>query len=180
MALRPYSRDTMSSFWDWPHEREMPRRHQRLPVLVDQHFGVALSEEDMFPSGFQYLDRPRRDFGRQQTGSSEVSNNKNEFKVMLDVKHFSPKDIEVKTLDGRVVEIKAKHEEKMDDHGFISREFSRKYVLPEDVQVEDIQTNLSKDGVLTISVPKLAIEEGKPSEKKIPIKMGLTESGKSH
>ena len=56
-------------------------------------------------------------------------NDDKEFKVMVDVSHFTPEEISVKTSDNRLV-ITGKHEEKQDEHGFIKREFTRQYLLP--------------------------------------------------
>lgn len=63
--------------------------------------------------------------------------------------------------------ITASHEEKMDQHGFVSRSFSRRYILPKDVDPERFTSNLSPDGILTIEAPKKMIEG--PKEKAIPI-----------
>ena len=41
----------------------------------------------------------------------QVSNTNEEFKINLDVAHFKPEEIKVKTLDNKIV-IHAKHEEK--------------------------------------------------------------------
>lgn len=72
---------------------------------------------------------------------------------MLDVSHFSPEEITVKTVD-RCVSVSAKHQERMDEHGFVSREFTRRYQLPEDALPESVSSTLSADGVLTVTAPK--------------------------
>lgn len=59
----------------------------------------------------------------------QVTHDDKEFRVRLDVNHFSPEEITVKTVENRVL-IHAKHEEKQDEHGFIQREFTRQYLLP--------------------------------------------------
>ena len=56
-------------------------------------------------------------------------NTTDEFRVNLDVAHFKPEEIQVKTIDNKIV-IHAKHEEKEDEHGFIMREFQRSYLHP--------------------------------------------------
>ena len=71
----------------------------------------------------------------------------------MDVQQFAPSEIVVKT-QNNVVLVEGKHEEKQDEHGFISRHFVRKYVLPSDIEVSNITSSLSSDGVLTISAPK--------------------------
>lgn len=41
-----------------------------------------------------------------------------------------------------------------DDHGFVSREFLRKYRVPAGVDPANITSSLSSDGVLTITAPR--------------------------
>uniref|UniRef100_A0A672GDN3 Alpha-crystallin B chain n=1 Tax=Salarias fasciatus TaxID=181472 RepID=A0A672GDN3_SALFA len=41
-----------------------------------------------------------------------------------------------------------------DDHGYVSREFLRKYRLPAGVSSADVKSSLSSDGVLTITAPR--------------------------
>lgn len=52
-----------------------------------------------------------------------------------------------------------------DDHGFVSREFVRKYKLPAGVTSADVTSSLSIDGVLTITVPRVSLS----TERSIPI-----------
>ncbi|XP_067910075.1 crystallin, alpha B, b isoform X1 [Heterodontus francisci] len=78
---------------------------------------------------------------------------KDKFTIHLDVKHFTPEEIRVKIL-GDFVEIQAQHEERQDEHGYISREFHRKYKVPAGVDPTLITCSLSADGVLTISGPR--------------------------
>lgn len=49
--------------------------------------------------------------------------------VILDVQQFTPNEITVKTTDKHII-VEGKHEEKADEHGYISRHFVRRYQLP--------------------------------------------------
>lgn len=80
--------------------------------------------------------------------------NKDNFQVVLDVQHFKLEEIEVKIVDDRLV-VAGKHEDKKDDHGWVSRQFVHKYELPKDINVERLISNLSSNGVLTIMAPKM-------------------------
>jgi crystallin alpha B len=73
--------------------------------------------------------------------------------VILDVQQFAPSEITVKTLDNTVI-VEGKHEEKQDEHGFVSRHFVRRYILPKDIEVNNVVSSLSSDGVLTVTAPK--------------------------
>ncbi|GIY92840.1 protein lethal(2)essential for life [Caerostris extrusa] len=94
----------------------------------------------------------------------------NSFKIMLNVKHFKPNEIEVKTVDNFVV-IHGKHDEKADHHGLITREFTRRYKLPDDVCPEQVSSMLTPNGVLVIKAPRKRPELPK-NERIIPITIG--------
>ena len=150
-----------------------PFEHSRPTRMLDQHFGLGLDPEDFFapliprelrhlmrcPAG--YL-RPWRSAASQRDSGSTVCRDKDKFQVNLDVQQFKPEEISVKVAKN-VVTVEGKHEEKEDEHGFISRHFVRKYVLPEDHDADKIESKLSSDGVLTITAPrvKAAVEEGR-------------------
>lgn len=74
--------------------------------------------------------------------------------VILDVQQFLPEEITVKTVGNNNIIVEAKHEERQDEHGFVSRHFVRRYVLPPSHDVINITSSLSSDGVLTITAPK--------------------------
>lgn len=99
----------------------------------------------------QFFGRAGRNFGAFYR-AERAKPVKDGFQVSLDVKHFQPNEISVKIENNSVV-VNAKHEEKPDDQGFISREFTRRYVLPDGFKAEDVTSTLSSDGVLTIKAP---------------------------
>ncbi|XP_052859773.1 protein lethal(2)essential for life-like [Anopheles cruzii] len=152
----------------WDDEWDRPLWNSR---LLDQHFGRGVTGDDLLtalshPSG-RYM-RPWHSScvaNNRDTGSTvNVTNDK--FQINLDVQHFAPEEISVKYVDKSVI-VEGKHEEKQDDHGYISRHFVRRYMLPAGHNESDIASSLSSDGILTISCPRKAIEQ-KP-EKSIPI-----------
>ncbi|XP_026550012.1 alpha-crystallin B chain-like [Notechis scutatus] len=53
-----------------------------------------------------------------------------------------------------------------DEHGFVAREFNRKYRIPADVDPLTITSSLSSDGVLTVNGPRKL--KGIP-ERSIPV-----------
>lgn len=64
--------------------------------------------------------------------------------------------------------VEGKHEEREDDHGYISRHFVRRYKMPKDYDPNKVASSLSSDGVLTVSIPKPAVAD-KSNEKVIQI-----------
>jgi crystallin alpha B len=71
------------------------------------------------------------------------------------------------TTVGQQLVIEGKHEEKSDEHGQIERHFVRKVLLPKDVHADKVVSHLTSEGVLTVSVPKLALNA--PQSRTVPI-----------
>nr|XP_034170830.1 protein lethal(2)essential for life-like [Osmia lignaria] len=150
-------------FSNWWEGLDRPHR------LFDQNFGLPLSPEDLPTTLVPYdpevmVLRPRRRglrrfqpyeraLERKTSGTSTVQADRNKFQVTLDVQQFAPEEVTVKVV-GKNVIIEGKHEEKQDEHGWISRQFVRKYLVPEQCDIDQIQSSLSSDGVLTITAPR--------------------------
>ncbi|XP_013782538.1 protein lethal(2)essential for life-like [Limulus polyphemus] len=152
---------------DWWDTWDFPTR------IADQHFGLGLHDSDIFPPTLyhSYYRQPRRQVSSQaSSGLSQVKNEADKFQVLLDVSHFAPNEINVKTVENFVV-IEGKHQEKPDEHGFVSRQFVRRYMLPKEVDPETVQSSLSSDGILTIEAPKKALEGEQPNERVVQIQM---------
>ncbi|KAH1011315.1 hypothetical protein HUJ04_000716 [Dendroctonus ponderosae] len=86
------------------------------------------------------------------------------FQAKIDVQQFKPEEISVKLNNDNTITVEGKHEEKQDEHGFVSRHFVRRYKLPEDCDFKKLKSALSSDGVLSISAPK------KPEQKQVEYK----------
>nr|AHE77375.1 small heat shock protein [Lissorhoptrus oryzophilus] len=167
MSMLPY-------FFDTPLYDPSYIRPSR---MFHQHFGLGLDPEDLLqplnlnnrilsrtPAGYM---RNWQSRAAQQDAGSLVSFDKDKFQANLDVQQFKPEEITVKITGDNVLTIEGKHEEKEDEHGYISRHFVRRYVLPKNYDIEKVETKLSSDGVLSITAPSL---EGKAVEhKSIPI-----------
>ncbi|CAL7948315.1 unnamed protein product [Xylocopa violacea] len=172
MSLLPM---LFSSWWE-----DLDRPHR----LFDQHFGLSLSPDDL-PASLSPLDtdvlvlRPRRcglrryqpyerALERKSSGTSTVQADKNKFQVTLDVQQFAPEEISVKVI-GKNVLVEGKHEEKQDEHGWISRQFVRKYLVPEQCDIDELKSSLSSDGVLTIVAPRKETDPQAQKERVIKI-----------
>ncbi|CAL8103093.1 unnamed protein product [Orchesella dallaii] len=103
----------------------------------------------------------------QSLAAQRAEQKKDKFEVKLDVQQFAPEELDVKMAKNCLV-VEGKHEEKQDEHGFISRHFVRRYQLPEDVKAETITCNLSSDGFLCLSAPRM-IEQKPTAERTVPI-----------
>ncbi|NXB51809.1 HSPB1 protein, partial [Leucopsar rothschildi] len=105
-------------FRDWYHGSR----------LFDQSFGMPHIPEDWYkwPSGSAWPGYFRLLPRESALMPAPIRQTADSWKVTLDVNHFAPEELVVKTKDN-IVEITGKHEEKQDEHGFISRCFTRKY-----------------------------------------------------
>ncbi|XP_015997839.1 heat shock protein beta-3 [Rousettus aegyptiacus] len=76
---------------------------------------------------------------------------KSRFQILVDVVQFLPEDIIIQTFEGWLL-IKAQHGTRMDEHGFISRSFTRQYKLPDGIETKDLSAILCHDGILVVEV----------------------------
>lgn len=159
LALLPalFGRDWWDT-WDYPS------------CIMDQCFASHLCNDDLLPPAYLrgFLLRPRTQANIAASGKSEVKNDDKQFQVALNVSQFKPEELEVKVGENYVV-VHGKHEEKSDEHGFVSREFTRKYMLPKSCEMDSVASSFSPDGILTITASKKALEAPKQKEREIPI-----------
>ncbi|CAN0071140.1 unnamed protein product [Lampetra planeri] len=147
--------------------------------VFDQHFGEGLLPRDAcaLPGTLGSIFSPLywREPGWPATRSdvSCMRLDEDQFAVHLDVKHFAPEELGVKVVDD-FIEVYAKHEERQDEHGFISREFRRRYRLPTSADAGAVAAALSPDGVLSVRAP-LHPPSAAPAERAVTI----TRSAKS-
>ncbi|XP_051834766.1 heat shock protein beta-3 [Antechinus flavipes] len=78
-------------------------------------------------------------------------NSKPLFQVLVDVVQFLPEDVIIQTFEGWLL-IKAQHGPRMDEHGFVSRSFTRQYKLPDGVETKDLSALFCHDGILVVEV----------------------------
>ena len=79
---------------------------------------------------------------------------RDKFAVQMDVGAYRPEEVSVAVHDDDTpahLVVSGKHEERRDEHGFVSRTFTRRYSLPEDVDAKQLQCSLSNSGSLPLS-----------------------------
>ncbi|XP_068085182.1 alpha-crystallin B chain-like [Anabrus simplex] len=158
MSLVPYMLNDFFSDWDVFRPRS----------LFDQNSRLGLFDEDvLFPQHSLMYSRPWRRMPTRDSSVSNIQYNKDGFRANIDVQQFKPEEIVVKT-EGNSVIVEGKHEERPDEHGFISREFQRRYTLPEDVDPTTVTFQLASDGILTIEAPRKALPQPE-GERVVPI-----------
>ncbi|XP_071013234.1 heat shock protein beta-8 [Oncorhynchus clarkii lewisi] len=71
------------------------------------------------------------------------------WKVCVNVHSFNPEELNVKTKDG-FVEVSGKHEEKQEEGGIVTKNFTKKIQIPIDLDPLTVFASLSPEGVLII------------------------------
>ncbi|CAG2176922.1 unnamed protein product [Oppiella nova] len=66
------------------------------------------------------------------------------FSVRVDCRHFRPKEIRVSCVENNVV-VQCQHREKPDAHGWVEREFKRRYELPDNCPPDTVVANLDRN-----------------------------------
>ena len=121
----------------------MPRACRRPNISVMSNFG--LSDKDRFSKALFS--------GAATEQDVTVKNDSETFQVSMNVRGFNPDELKVQVQD-RVVTVTGEHEERQDEHGYIARSFKRRFVIPEDVQMKNVTSNVTKDGMLSVTAPK--------------------------
>lgn len=103
----------------------------------------------------------------------KVKEGDDKFEVTLDVPQYRPEELKV-TVINNTLSIEGKHAEdkkdKTDDSAFASsvmRQFSRKWTLPPNCDPDKVVSNLSSDGILMVTAPKLEALTGASGQKAI-------------
>lgn len=134
-----------------------------IPVICDQRFNRRperynqLVPHDFFKpweSLFKQLEQLTTGINQLGLKDSSISADAEKFQVSVDVQHFAPDEISVKVVNGFII-VEGNHEERRDEHGFVSRRFVRRYPLPKGCLPDTVKSKLSSDGVLTVIAPKI-------------------------
>merc|ERR1711951_10038 len=127
---------------------------------LDRQNSLAKYEQGwMFPRRWMLpsLKSEFKDMNLFREKDSEVIRVKEDDKKMevsLDTSQSRPDELKVSVAGGAIT-VEGKHEEKAEDGTrMVSRQFVRKYTLPATANPQDVQSNLSSDGVLVITVNK--------------------------
>lgn len=75
--------------------------------------------------------------------------------------------------------IEAKHDDREDEHGFVSRQFTRRFILPQEFDADTISTYLNAEGKMTIRAVKPKPQADETKERVIPIQHLAAEAAAS-
>lgn len=138
-GMDPFPDDLTASWPDWA-----------LPRLSSAWPGTLRS--GMVPRGPTSMAR----FGVPAEGRSPPPFPGEPWKVCVNVHSFKPEELMVKTKDG-YVEVSGKHEEKQQEGGIVSKNFTKKIQLPAEVDPVTVFASLSPEGLLIIEAPQVPL-----------------------
>merc|ERR1712110_467604 len=91
---------------------------------------------------------------KQDCSTIKHNEDDNKVEVHLDTSGYKPSELKVQ-VEGNTVRVEGKHEERSQAGAvMVSRHFVKEYALPEGSKPEGVESSLSKDGVLVITMPK--------------------------
>merc|ERR1712165_306413 len=91
---------------------------------------------------------------KQDCSTIKHNEDDNKVEVHLDTSGYNPSELKVQ-VEGNTVRVEGKHEERSQAGAvMVSRQFVKEYALPEGSKPEGVESSLSKDGVLVITMPK--------------------------
>ncbi|XP_075960941.1 heat shock protein beta-8 [Anarhichas minor] len=152
---------------DWPGWARSGRLGTRLSTSP---FGSGLRTG--FPSRQSaggpavYTSRYGEPSSRGSPTTTTTSTGGEPWKVCVNVHSFKPEELTIKTRDG-FVDVSGKHEEKQEEGGIVTKNFTKKIQIPIDVDPVTVFASLSPEGVLIIEARQtppyyLFSDEGSP------------------
>merc|ERR1712228_567318 len=96
-----------------------------MPRLFDENFNSLLDKKD--------------------SNLISMNNDEKKMEISLNTTGYKPSELKVNVADGELT-IEGKHEEKSEaGHTMVSKQFSRRYTLPAEAKLTEVESNLSQD-----------------------------------
>merc|ERR1711964_776536 len=120
--------------------------------IFDENKNSLESSSWLFPQIFGKNSGPV--FSSKDSNQIRIVDDDSKLEISLDTTGYKPDELKVSAGQGMIC-VEGKHEEKTEEgQVMVSRQFSKKYSMPDSSRAEEVVSDLSQDGVLVISVPK--------------------------
>ncbi|CAG0885030.1 unnamed protein product [Cyprideis torosa] len=163
MALIPFLLD--DPLLELRRLRTCPR-HQSAPTvtLIPIGNGTPLADLRSLATGDTRLEGA--------SSGAKVTNNSKMFHVCMDARGFKPNELKVKVND-KSITVEGSHEEREEEEGegFICRQFTRRFLVPDGIKVDQVTSSVSPKGILTIKAPKIQPQDA-PTPIEVMIERG--------
>ena len=134
----------------------------RMQSTMKDFYGDIVRFEDEFP-------RISPELSLRDAVDLKVSDCPDKLELSLDTAGYKPDELKVTAGQG-VVRVEGKHEERSESgEVMVSRHMARQYQLPSSADPARVSSNLSTDGVLLVTVPKII--KAVDTDRNVPITM---------
>lgn len=126
-------------------------------------------DDDFFRDDF--FDRKDRNFNLMKT---DIREDEKSYLLEIDLPGYSKDDIKIDITDGYLtINAKVEKEDNDSNKNYVRRErftgeVTRSFYVGEDIKEDEVKANF-KNGILTLEVPKLSLEDQKKDKKYIEI-----------
>ncbi|XP_064079891.1 uncharacterized protein LOC135196963 [Macrobrachium nipponense] len=139
-----------------------------------------LSNSQSLANSFSLYRQLRSSSNQEDNQASTLVSDSKSHKVVMDVQDFVEGGIKVKVLGEKEVVVEGQGNGSPGEGSFSSRRFCRNFTFPSSVNMADVTSVLSSDGVLTIEAPKMTAEDKAKSTRQIPVEIeGTTATASS-
>jgi len=127
-------------------------------------------DDDFFRDDF-FDRKDRMNYNLMKT---DIREDENSYLLEVDLPGYSKDDIKIDITDGYLtINAKVEKEDKEDNKNYVRRErftgeVSRSFYVGDDIKEEEVKASF-KNGILTLEVPKLSLEDKKKDKKYIEI-----------
>lgn len=142
-GIPPFPDDLSMDWPGWARPGRLSTRLSTSPFSSSLRTGFPSRQSTGGPA--LYTSR----YGEPSSRSSPTTTGGEPWKVGVNVHSFKPEELNVKTRDG-FVEVSGKHEEKQEEGGIVTKNFTKKIQIPIDVDPQTVFASLSPEGVLII------------------------------
>lgn len=148
---QPYDFQLYPYLWDdpriwWPTNSSSSDYLRPLDELVSRRVRNQLIQST--PYDWSYPMRWDNYYSGERVHADEKG-----FRIDIDVRQFRPHEIVVKTNDDYII-VQGNHNKRSEGaNGYVERHFVRKYLLPRGYNANEVISDISSDGILTIKAP---------------------------
>ncbi|XP_031552357.1 protein lethal(2)essential for life-like [Actinia tenebrosa] len=139
--------------------------HQAYPLPEDVDPSSVSSR--FSPDGVLYIEAYKKPKEKKAEAGPVAQMDDKKFSVNLDLSSFSPEEVKVKVFNNELMVNASKNTKSEEEGVFVSRQLHRHFVLPKDVDMDSIKSNLDKDGHLHIEATRKQLPE--PTEREIEV-----------
>lgn len=100
----------------------------------------------------------------------EIADDKNEWKIFMEAHNFDPEEIYIQVNNNELTLHARKGTGSRGKRGLSDREFTKKFIIPDGVNIKQLKSTLSSNGILVVEAPKRGADSRRESERIIQVR----------